>query len=528
VAPILRHGDGKVSNAVRIFSESGTVQMGNQTLVFGPFAFDVKRSLLLRGEIPVALGQRGAALLAALLTRRGDVLAKAELLDAAWPGAAVEESNLSVQIALLRRTLGRTPEGGEWILTVERVGYRFAPAVAARAALPRLPTLAVLRFTDFDTGTQPEADGFVEDLTSALARFRSIAVMARSASFHGRGRTRDAAQAARRLGADYVIEGSVRRISGGLRANVQLIDGAGGSHLWAHTFDAPFSEPPAAFVGHAAAAIEAEVQAAETARSRAERRMSASPYDLYLRAKWLLRPSDEKGNREAHGLLKQALRLDPENIHILAATAEVLHHRRAVGWPALGPDDERVLREAVEHGLDLGTADGAALGLFSNALFTLQEWDMARVTMERAVAANPDSTMALACAGLGSLWLAETGRAERYFERAAAHGPADPNRRFTMNGLAAVQRRRGNYEAAIEFAKQALAVGPGHSGAHWNLIAAAAAAGRMADARRYAARFRTISPATTVASIKKGQPAADERLLEPLLDGLAVAGVPEA
>jgi hypothetical protein len=95
-----------------------------------------------------------------------------------------------------------------------------------------------------------------------------------------------------------------------------------------------------------------------------------------------------------------------------------------------------------------------------------------------------------------------------------------------MTGLAMVSRRRGDYEASIHFAKRSLAVG-NHSAAHWNLITASIGLGRLADARRYLANFRAVSPLTTIASVREGQPVVDERLLAPLLDALSAAGMPE-
>src|SRR5690349_9980152 len=99
------------------------------TIAFGPFVLDPARGTLLRGVIPVALGHRGLALLAALAARPGEILTKAELMDAAWPGTAVEEGNLTVQMASLRKLLGPAADGGEWIATVPRVGYRFTGSV---------------------------------------------------------------------------------------------------------------------------------------------------------------------------------------------------------------------------------------------------------------------------------------------------------------------------------------------------------------------------------------------------------------
>jgi DNA-binding winged helix-turn-helix (wHTH) protein len=99
--------------------------MHAQRLLFGGFVLDPAHGTLLRDEAPVAIGHRAKALLAALAQADGRVLTKAELIDAAWPGAVVEESNLSVQVAALRKLLGSTLDDGEAIANVARVGYRF-------------------------------------------------------------------------------------------------------------------------------------------------------------------------------------------------------------------------------------------------------------------------------------------------------------------------------------------------------------------------------------------------------------------
>jgi DNA-binding winged helix-turn-helix (wHTH) protein len=91
----------------------------------GPFRLDTQEGLLLRGSKPVALGRRAIALLRALVERPGALVSKDALIEAAWPGRAVEENNLPVQIAALRRVLGETPGGDRWIETIPSRGYRF-------------------------------------------------------------------------------------------------------------------------------------------------------------------------------------------------------------------------------------------------------------------------------------------------------------------------------------------------------------------------------------------------------------------
>src|SRR5688572_805419 len=100
--------------------------MQGRALNCGPFELDLATHTVRRGGEAIALGSKGALLLNALFQRPGEVVTKSELMDAGWPGLAVEESNLTVQVALLRKSLGVAPGGGEWIVTVPRVGYRFA------------------------------------------------------------------------------------------------------------------------------------------------------------------------------------------------------------------------------------------------------------------------------------------------------------------------------------------------------------------------------------------------------------------
>jgi DNA-binding winged helix-turn-helix (wHTH) protein/predicted ATPase len=95
----------------------------------GSFRLDTANDLLFWGAEPVTLGRRAIALLRALVERPGTVVSKDALIDAAWHGHAIEESNLTVQIAALRRVLGEAPGGDRWIETMPRRGYRFVGPV---------------------------------------------------------------------------------------------------------------------------------------------------------------------------------------------------------------------------------------------------------------------------------------------------------------------------------------------------------------------------------------------------------------
>jgi class 3 adenylate cyclase len=92
---------------------------------FGPFRLDAETEILFRGNEPTNAGQRAVTLLRVLVERPGVPVSKTVLIDAVWPNLAVEESNLSVQIAALRKVLGQEPGGEDWIETLPRRGYRF-------------------------------------------------------------------------------------------------------------------------------------------------------------------------------------------------------------------------------------------------------------------------------------------------------------------------------------------------------------------------------------------------------------------
>src|SRR5262245_25307602 len=202
------------------------------TYILGRFRLDVAAAILFRGAEPVALGQRAVALLRVLVERPRIPVSKDALIEAAWPGLTVEESNLAVQISALRRVLGEEPGGEGWIETLPRRGYRFVGPVSvkdegagvtasqisdlpasANLALPDRPSIAVLPFQNMSGDPQQSyfSDGICEDIITELSRFHALFVIARNSSFAFRDKPIKVQDIARELGVAYVVEGSVRR-----------------------------------------------------------------------------------------------------------------------------------------------------------------------------------------------------------------------------------------------------------------------------------------------------------------------------
>jgi TolB-like protein len=214
------------------------------------------------------MGSRALEILGVLVERPGELVSRAEIMAAVWPETTVEDSNLNVQIAALRRVLDEGRTEGSCIQTVRGRGYRFtAPvtrvAVEARAyaaavpisvlpPLPDKPSLAVLPFQNMSGDPEQEyfADGVVEEIITALSRIRWLFVIARNSSFTYKGQTIDVKQVGRELGVRYVLEGAVRKAGGRVRITAQLIDALSGTHLWADHFDGSLAAAePRAYLG---------------------------------------------------------------------------------------------------------------------------------------------------------------------------------------------------------------------------------------------------------------------------------------
>jgi len=95
----------------------------------GPFLLDAEACLLTQAGAAVALGKRAVAVLAVLVRSAPEYVPKTRIMEAAWPGVVVEESNLAVQILSIRRALARVSGGESWLETLAKRGYRFVGPV---------------------------------------------------------------------------------------------------------------------------------------------------------------------------------------------------------------------------------------------------------------------------------------------------------------------------------------------------------------------------------------------------------------
>jgi adenylate cyclase len=205
-------------------------------------------------------------------------------------------------------------------------------------ALSGPAALAVLPFANMSGDPEQEyfADGMVEDIITALSRFKELLVIARNSSFAYKGRAVDIQQVARDLGVRYVLEGSVRKAGDRVRITAQLIDAGTRTHLWADRFDGGLEDVfdlQDRITESVVGALQPTLRRAEIERARRKPPASLDAYDYLLRAVPAVIANTPAEAGAAIKLLDEALRLDPEYAyaHALIATAYGQIYRSAAG-----------------------------------------------------------------------------------------------------------------------------------------------------------------------------------------------------
>jgi adenylate cyclase len=483
----------------------------NRSIIFGPFVLQPEAGTLFRSGEIVALGYRALHLLIAFLERPGDVLTKNELIAAAWQGAIVEEANLTVQIATLRKLLGQSSDGQEWIATVPRIGYRFVGPIdhpadeALGDSLPPAsrevgtgPSIAVLPFTNLseDLAQDYFAEGMVEDIITGLSHIKWMVVIARNSSAVYKNRTVDLRQVASELGVRYILEGGVRKAGNRLRITAQLLDATNGAHLWAERFDGDLRDVfdlQDQITDKVVAIVEPNVQRSEIERSRRKRPENLDAYDFYLRAVPFTASQIPEDARIAMRYLEDALRLDPEYVAARALLAWC--HEWCFARDGFDEAEKLAALQHARKAAASGTDDATALAIAGFVLTLLSKDSEAGLSaIDRALALNPSCATALYLGGLANALSGYTAPAIALSQRALRLSPFDflAYEAHLALGIAAVMEDR--FEDAVGHYRRLLLVNAKQSTLYFNAAVALVLAGKLDEGRLMAQRGLEIEP----------------------------------
>jgi adenylate cyclase len=415
------------------------------------------------------------------------------------------------------------------------------PSQAARLAdatplpLPDKPSIAVLPFTNMSADPEQDyfADGIVEDIITALSRFKALFVIARNSSFTYKGRAVDVKQVGRELGVRYVLEGSVRKAPSRVRITGQLIDTATGAHLWADRFDGGLDDifdlqdkVTESVVG----AIAPAVEKAEIERAKRKPTESLDAYALYLRG--LARHyqgASRQANDEALRLFNSAIELDPDFASAYGRAAFCWAFAKASGWISDTANEIAEVTRLAQRAVESGKDDAIALADSGWALaYVVRDLGVAAGLIDRALVLNSNLAEAWYCGGWVKNWLGEPEAAIERFARAMRLSPLDPRVTQMRVGTAHAHFFLGRYEEAASWAAMALQGNPDLQAGLRIDAASNAMAGRPEQAHKAMARLRRLNPALRVSNLKDVLgPYRRAEDLSRYEEGLRQAGLPE-
>jgi adenylate cyclase len=513
-------------------------------LRFGNVVLDVDRGLLRDSNgAEVMLRPKALDLLITMARNPGRVMSRDELFDAVWPDVTVTEDSIGQCVREIRRAIG-DPEG-QILRTVTKRGYRLdvtavqaetpigaperAPAVSTEHDRPSLVVLPFQSIPD-DPDTEWFADGIVEEITTALSRFRSLFVIARNSAFTFKGQSVDVRDVGQRLGVRYVLEGSVRRAAGQLRVTGQLIEAETGAHVWADRYDSVMSdvfELQDRITAAVAGALEPRVHRAEIDRAVRKPTADLTAYDLYLRAMPGFYARTKDGYESAKRLLEEAVARDPNFAQARSMLSRLWELGSFAGWePDVAAARARAVRLAREA-LASDSSDPLVLARGGYVLTLVGGMHLeGSALLDRAIAANPNCAEAYIRGGWVSVWNGDFATA---LSRADMSGRLDPLSLEAINCLnlrAAAHFFSRQFDPAIEAARRAIGRTPDYNSARRYLIASLTHAGHEEEARTQTKELLHRDPGCTLARTRGNNPFRHAWMIEFFLDGLRRAGVP--
>ena len=223
---------------------------------FGDFELDTALFELRQSGERIPLEPQVFDLLVFLARNCHRTVTREEIYAEIWGNRIVSDAALSSQIKAARRAVGDDGTSQHTISTVHGRGFRFVAPIEngnraavndydniiadqASPAIARKASVAVLPFVNLNQDSSEDvfADGIAEDITTALAKNRWLTVIARNPAFAFRGSTESINAIGKKLGADYLVTGSMRKAGTRFRISVQVADAETEQSVWSERFD---------------------------------------------------------------------------------------------------------------------------------------------------------------------------------------------------------------------------------------------------------------------------------------------------
>ena len=508
---------------------------GARVYGFGDFRLDPgKRLLVGRDGTPISLTPKAYDTLAYLVERPGSIVYKDELMQAIWPDTAVEENNLTQNISMIRRVLGEERGQHRYIATVPGRGYQFVSGVKVDAPESVLnesaaaASIAVLPFVNVggDADCEYFGDGLAEELINAFSKLTPVRVVARTSAFSFKGKQADVRQIADQLGANLVLEGSVRKSGNRLRITARLIDATDGYQLWSESYDRVLGgggifEVQDELTPAVVDALKLKLPRGAKANVPQRQAENVRARELYLKGRFHSFRMTRSGIETGIPCFEEAIEFDPS---YALAQVGLAHAYRMFGLSLdmptreVGPKAKAAAIKAVE--MDDNLAEAHAVLAFSLFMYEWT-WDAVEKHVKRALELDPNSA--------DSHWIyahlcSNVGRHKQALAEIARARELDP-----LSGLINAMEGQfllhaGRTDEAIARLREAIELDPKSRVAHMFASSAYIEKGLFSEAVVEADTAHGLSPSATqhlayksYANAKLGKRAEARNALEKLL-----------
>jgi adenylate cyclase len=387
----------------------------------------------------------------------------------------------------------------------------------------RGPSIAVLPFKNLsgDPAQDYFGDGITEDLITALSKVPNLFVLSGHSTFTYKDSARSATQVSRALGADFVIEGSVRRAGDRVRITAQLIEGANGNARWAERYDRTLDDIFAVqddVTGHIVSALKLQLD-----QRKAVTKIDPRAYDNVLRARELIGRFDERANRDARELLTEATTLEPA--YAAAAAALALTYIREVNqlWIRDTGSALENARHWAQQAVDLDDQLPMALETLGYIMAWTEGLEPALEFISKAIALDPNFADGYASLAEIQCWMGNRDESIRLVEKAMVLNPHYPV--WYTSLLAFANYGNQEYEVTAELAARCVARVPEFFGSQLALIAALGQLGRIDDAHKAIANAKKHGSLRSSEEVFLSAPFSDPSEDAHFRTGLRLAGL---
>ena len=472
---------------------------------FDDFRIVTAERVLLRDGKPVALAPKVFDLLLILVEHSGHLVEKAELMEKVWPETYVEENNLTVNMSALRKTLGQSRNGQQYIETVPKRGYRFVANVrkvpeendsrieqeyaaiyqADERGVPSkiIDSVAVLPLVNVkdDPNLEYLSDGITESIINSLSQLPRLKTMARSTVFRYKGRKIDPLAAGREMGVRAVLVGRVLQSKDNLIISAELVDVSDGSQIWSEQYNRRISDTITAqedIPGEVSERLRLKLTTGERRRLIKRYTENTEAYHLYLKGRYFWAKYTREGAFRSIEYYRRAIEADPFYALAYAGLAETYYELSNSYLPPKEtiPKARAAALKALE--IDETVAEAHfVLGLIR--MFYDWDWAGAESALKRALQLNPGSAKAHQ---RYAMYLDMMGRFDEALAEIRLGHELDPLSLLINITIGYTYYLMGLYDEAVEQYKSALEMDPNFKFTHHSLGQVYLVKGQLSEA----------------------------------------------